>query len=455
MKRKLIRGGLTAIIGTMLALPATGAESESIALTVYNQNFALVKDVRVLDLDRGTQEVRIDDVAASIDPTSVHFAALDRPGGVSVLEQNYQYDLADADRLLSRYLNQEVSMVLEDGSTKSGTLLSYSGGSVVLAQRGGAVIVNRSQVRDMSLGEIPGGLVVKPTLVWTVAADRAGRERVEISYLADNINWHAEYVAVVNQDDTGLDMNGWVSLDNKSGATYENAKLKLVAGDVHRVQDRVPYRLAKGAMSMVEAAAPQFQERGFFEYHIYTLEHPTTVADRETKQLALFPTASAEAKKLLTFDGQRDATKVAVRMEFENTKANHLGMALPAGKVRVYKEDVDGALEFVGEDRIDHTPRDEKLRLYLGNAFDVVGERKRTDYRKISSRSQEETVEIEIRNHKDESVDVTIIEHLHADWKILEESHEHRKEDAHTIEFPVSVEANGSVTVTYRVRTTW
>jgi len=345
--------------------------------------------------------------------------------------------------------------VLEDGSTKSGTLLSYSGGSVVLGQREGAVIVNRSQVRDMSLGEVPGGLVVKPTLVWTLAADRAGKERAEVSYLANNINWHAEYVAVVNQDDTGLDMNGWVSLDNKSGATYENAKLKLVAGDVHRVQDRMPMRQFKGAMAVEEAASPQFQERGFFEYHIYTLERPTTVTDRETKQLALFPTASAGANKLLTYDGQRDATKVAVRMEFENTEANDMGMALPAGKVRVYKEDVDGALEFVGEDRIDHTPRDEKLRLYLGNAFDVVGERKRTDYRQISSRSHEETIEIEIRNHKDETVDVTIVEHLWADWKILEESQEHRKENAHTIEYPVSVEANGSVTVTYRVRTTW
>jgi hypothetical protein len=445
---------LTAVGGAVSS--AHAAEGESIALTVYNQNFALVKDVRVLDLASGTQEVRIDDVAAHIDPTSVHFAALDHPGQVAVLEQNYQYDLADADRLMNRYLNQTVVAVLKDGTTKEGTLLSYGGGSLVLAGRHGANIINRAEVRDVELGEIPGGLVVKPTLVWSLASARATEERAEISYLANNINWHAEYVAVVNQDDTGLDMNGWVSLDNRSGATYTDARLKLVAGDVHRVQD-IPIMAGQlKRMAVMEApAAPQFEERGFFEYHIYILPRPATVADRETKQLSLFPTASASAKKVLTYEGQRDPNKVAVRMEFENSEKNNIGMALPAGKVRVYKEDLDGALEFVGEDRIDHTPRDEEVRLYLGNAFDVVGERKRTDYRKIGSRTQEEAFEIEIRNHKDEQQDVVIVEHFYADWKILVASHESTKKDSHTLEFPVSVEADGSVTVTYTVRTTW
>jgi hypothetical protein len=434
------------------------ARPGSIAISVYNQNFALVKDVRSLDLSRGTQEVRIDDVAAFIDPTSVHFSALDHPGDVAVIEQNYKYDIADAERLLSRYLNQEVNVVLKEGGTREGRLLSYDGGSLVLQQDEGAVILNRAEVRDVLLGSVPGGLVVKPTLVWRIASDRAGAERAEVSYLTDNISWHAEYVAVVDEAETGLDMNGWVSLDNRSGATYENAKLKLVAGDVRRVPPPaipVDGRMMREQALDVAGSAAQFQERGFFEYHIYELERPATVADRETKQLALFPAAKAQVVKVLTYDGARMPENVQVRLEFENSKENGLGMALPAGKVRVFKEDEDGALEFAGEDAIDHTPRDEKVRLYLGNAFDIVGERKRTEYDELGPRTREESFEIEIRNHKDEAVVVTVVEHLYGDWRITASSQPHEKKDSDTIEFRVPVPANGSAKVTYTVRTTW
>jgi hypothetical protein len=441
-----------------LSAPASAKDKdlESVSVTVYNQNFALVKDVRVLDFKKGAQEVRIDDVAASIDATSVHFAALDHPGEVAVLEQNYQYDLADAERILQRYLSLDVTAVLKDGSLKQGTLLSYDGGSLVLSANNGAMIVNRAEVRDIQLGEIPGGLVVKPTLVWMLASDRSGKERSEISYLTDNINWHAEYVTVVNKDDTRLGVDGWVSLDNRSGATYKDARLKLVAGDVNRVQppQAIP-SMKYMAMEMDRAGAPQFEERAFFEYHIYTLERPATIADRETKQLSLFPSSSAAATKVLTYDGQRDPTKVAVRMEFQNTKENGLGIALPAGKVRVYKEDADGSLEFVGEDAIDHTPRDEKVRLLLGNAFDVVGERIRTDYKKISDRVQEETFKIEIRNHKKERIEVVATEHLGGDWTVTARSRDFTKKDSNTIEFAIPVEPDAKAEVTYTVRTSW
>jgi len=449
------------IISLGLFLPVlsvTAPRHESVALTVYNQNFALVKDVRSLDLQRGNPEVRLDDVAAQIDPTSVHFAALDHPDAVAVQEQNYQYDVANADRLLERYLNQTVTVRLKEGNDRSGTLLSFDGGSIVLQDgKGGASVLNRAEVRDIGLGEVPGGLVVRPTLFWRLASDRTGSERVEVSYLTNGVNWHAEYVAVVNAQDTGLTMNGWVSLDNQSGATYENAKLKLVAGDVHRVTPTPPpvpmdMMMRKEALA---AAQPQFTESGFFEYHIYTLERPATVADKETKQLALFPSATAAAKKVVTYDGARDGNKVAIRMEFENTKKNGLGMALPAGKVRVYKEDTDKALEFVGEDLIDHTPRDEKVRLFLGNAFDVVGERIQTNYKEISTRTHEESYSIEIRNHKDTPQQVTIIEHLNGDWKITDKSTDFVKKDSRTAEFTVSAPANGSVKVTYTVRVTY
>jgi len=438
------------------SLSVTAPRHESVALTVYNQNFALVKDVRSLDLQRGNPEVRLDDVAALIDPTSVHFAALDHPDAVAVQEQNYQYDVANADRLLERYLNQPVTVHMKEGNDRSGTLLSFDGGNLVLQDSKGASVLNRAEVRDVGLGEVPGGLVVKPTLFWRLASDRTGSERVEVSYLTNGINWHAEYVAVVNAQDTGLTMNGWVSLDNQSGATYENAKLKLVAGDVHRVtptQPPIPMEMDRAIA--LKAGAAQFQERGFFEYHLYTLERPATVADKETKQLALFPSASASAKKVITYDGAMDGNKVAIRMEFENSKKNNLGMALPAGKVRVYKEDTDKALEFVGEDQIDHTPRDEKVRLFLGNAFDIVGERIQTSYKEVSTRTHEESYSIEIRNHKDAPQPVTIIEHLNGDWKITDKSADFVKKDSRTAEFPVTAPANGSVKVTYTVRITY
>ncbi|HYV51415.1 MAG TPA: hypothetical protein VE910_05880, partial [Dongiaceae bacterium] len=277
-----------AIIAAGLVVPAlsmTAPHRESVALTVYNQNFALVKDVRSLDLQRGNPEVRLDDVAAQIDPTSVHFAALDHPDAVAVQEQNYQYDVANADRLLERYLNQTVTVRMKDGGgDRTGTLLSFDGGNLVIQDSKGASVLNRAEVRDVGLGEVPGGLVVKPTLFWRLASDRTGSERVEVSYLTNGINWHAEYVAVVNAQDTGLTMNGWVSLDNQSGATYDNAKLKLVAGDVHRVSPpQAPIPMDMMRKEALSAAQPQFTERGFFEYHIYTLEHPATVADKETK----------------------------------------------------------------------------------------------------------------------------------------------------------------------------
>lgn len=444
--------------GIVMAGSPTSAEAESsVSVTVYNQNFALVKDVRSLDLVKGVQEIRIDDVAASIDATSVHFAALDHPGESAVLEQNFQYDLAGADRLMQRYLNARVTAVLKDGSTREGTLLSFDSGSLVLQAAGGGVtIVNRAEVRDVMLGELPGGLVVKPTLVWSLASDRAGRERGEISYLTNDMSWHAEYVAVADASDTGLSLTGWVSLDNRSGATYRDAKLKLVAGDVNRVRPPQFEMMDQMKMATREvASAAQFEEREFFEYHIYTLERPATLTDRETKQLSLFPTADAKVKKVLTYDGAVRPEDVAVELEFKNSAANGLGMALPAGKIRVYKEDKDGALEFVGEDAIDHTPRDEDVRIYLGNAFDVKGERTRTDYRKISDRTYEETFEIEIRNHKKERADVTVVEHVRGDWTVLSESIAHEKKDSHTLEYKVSANADETVTVTYTVRTTW
>ena len=449
-----------ALLGGLEDRAEAGARRESVALTVYNQDLALVKDVRVLDLTPGNAEVRVDDVAAFIDPTSVHFTALDHPDAVAVLEQNYVYDLADADRLLNRYLDHSITVFLaEDGGRKTGTLLSQSGGDLVLQTEKGASIVSRGQVRDVMLGELPGGLVAKPALVWTLTSDRKGPERVELSYLTNNVTWHADYVAVVNANDDGLTLNGWVSLDNRSGASYENAKLKLVAGDVHRLRTKGRAEDYSQAMTLRSSSSElrhSFEERPFFEYHIYTLDRPATVADRETKQLALFPSAQVPVRKTYTFEGDTgalDDTKVAVQLEFKNREGDGLGIPLPKGKIRVYKADADGLIEFVGEDYIDHTPRDETVRLFLGNAFDIVGDKQQTDYKKLSVRTAETTYSIEFRNHKTQSVEVAAIERMHADWTIVEHSHKFVKKDAHTVEFLVEVPAHSNVTVVYTVRT--
>ncbi|MDZ4803760.1 MAG: DUF4139 domain-containing protein [Candidatus Eisenbacteria bacterium] len=429
------------------------ADGPGVALTVYNQNLGLVKDTRSVDLKSGSTTIRFDDVSAQIDPTSVHVKALQHPGEVTVLEQNYQYDLADADRLMQRYLNRSVTAVMKDGASVSGTLLSFDGGSLVLKDGDGVRIVTRSEVKNVSLGELPGGLVVRPTLVWDLDSQRSGSELIEVSYLTTGINWHAEYVAVVDAEDKNLDLTGWVSIDNQSGATYENARLRLVAGDINRVQPEMPPMPRREMLMSADGSAEkQFAEEAFFEYHLYTLARPATVRDRETKQLALFPQARTGVIKKMTYDGQRDAKKVSVSVEFANSETNGLGMALPKGTVRVYKQARDGAEEFIGEDRMDHTAKDEKVRLTLGNAFDVVGERTQTDYQRIDDRNFKQSVKIEIRNHKTEAVDVSIIEHLPGTWTVTEKSHDFKKTDAQTIEFPVSVPADGTVTVLYTAR---
>lgn len=452
MKRMMQQMLAAAALAGLWGLAPAG-RAQDLAVTIYNQNFALVKDVRVMDLEKGTYTARLDDVAAGIDATSVHIKALDHPGGVAVLEQNFQYDLAGADRLLDRYLNREVSVALNDGGAAQGTLLSYDGGNLVLSRNAGAVILSRKEVRDIQLGEVPGGLVVKPTLEWMLDSDRAGKERMEVSYLTDGVNWHAEYVAVVNPKDTGLDLSGWVSIDNQSGATYKNAKLKLVAGDVNRVQEPTQFRPFDSTVALEAKRAPQFESGDLFEYHVYTLQRPATLADRETKQLTLFPGAEAKVQKVLTYDRARYGDDVRVTLEFDNSRANNLGMPLPAGKVRVFKQDTDGAMEFVGEDRVDHTPKDEEVRLYIGNSFDVKAERNRDTVRKISDRVHEETYTIKVRNHKQETARVVVVEHLRGlSWSIVQESRAHTQKDAYTVEYVVDVAPDTEETVTYTAR---
>jgi hypothetical protein len=445
---------IAAVLAWMLMPGPAGADE--VALTIYNGDFALVREIRTVTLSKGRESVRFADVAARIDPTSVQIRSLTAPEKVSILEQNYEYDLVDSRRLLQKYVDRNIRLLAKDERFFEGTLLSAADDLILKDLSDQIKIIKASEVQILEFPQLPEGLITRPTLVWLLDSQRSGDHRLELSYLTDAVNWHAEYVATVDQDDARLELGGWVSIDNRSGTTYRDASLKLVAGDVHRVtpQPRYAERMLtdKAAVGM---GVPQFEEEAFFEYHLYTLTRPATVADRQIKQLTLFPPADVTVNKILTYDSQTGDADVRVNLEFDNTQQNGLGIPLPAGKLRVYKMDSDGGLQFVGEDLVDHTPKDEKVRVFLGHAFDVVGERKQTQSRKLTDRSREESYEIRIRNHKSESVEVVAIEHLGGDWTIVRSSHEERQKDAHTVEFPVQVPADGEVVVVYTVQFRW
>jgi hypothetical protein len=449
-------GARLAAVTLFLVLTAgisLAAGDRDLRITVYNNDLGLVSDQRILQVPNGQGTVEISDVPAQIDPTSVHLKPL--KGSAEVLEQNFQYDLANPDRILQRYLDQPVEAVVKEGSLKSGDLLSFDGTSLVLrGADGGVSLVTREQIVDLRFPKLPEGLRTRPTLVWLLQSREGGPTPVELSYLTGGLNWHAEYVAVSNETDTSMDLSAWISLENNSGAGYPEAELQLIAGDVQRVQDQPVYMQRAGRNEML-AAAPMskgFEEESFFEYHLYTLDRRTTIADRETKQVSLFPTATAPVKKLYEYNGQRDAKKVRVVLEAQNRKELGLGMPLPAGKVRVYKKDSHGNLQFVGEDKIDHTPKDEKIRLGVGKAFDVVAERKELSVDQVSERVQDRTIEVTVRNHKTEQVQVVVQENLYGDWKILSSSLPGVKKDASTAEFRLDIPPNKEVVLTFKVR---
>ncbi len=436
-----------------LAGRAQGAERE-VRLTVYNDDLGLVSETRELDLSKGQATIEISDVPALLDPTSVHLKGV--KGGVEVLEQNFQFDLASPDRILQRYVDSRVEAVLKEGDVRGGELLSFDGGTLVLRGDGAAVdLITRESVVDLRLPALPEGLRTRPTLVWKVQSDNSGATPVELTYTTSGMSWHAEYVAVVDEKDTEMDLSAWVSIDNRSGGAYENATLQLVAGEVHRAQPPMLQR-GKGAiatMAMDGAESRGFEEEGIFEYHLYTLDRRTTLADQETKQVSLFPGTTAPVKKLFEYNGQRDPKKVAVVIETENREERGLGMPLPKGRVRTFKRDSRGLLQFIGEDAIEHTPRNEKIRLTMGNAFDVVGERTDLAQRRISDRVNEADVEVRIRNRKTEAIQVVVTEQLWGDWEILRSSIPSKKKDANTAEFLVDVGADQEAVLTYTVRT--
>lgn len=447
------------------ALPKIFSHLDSqtdIEVTIYNNNIGLIKDKREIKLAKGLQELRFIDVAAQIIPSSVSIKSLSHPKGFSLLEQNYEYDLISPQRLLTKFVGKEVMLHTKNPYTDKeeivrAKIISYNEGTPVFQIGKEITFAHPGRI---IFPDIPEDLISKPTLIWLIDNPMEGVQRIEARYLTRGINWKTNYILVLNDKDDRADLSGWVSIDNRSGATFRNARLKLVAGDVNLVEEVIQMKQILRA-PMAEAT-PQFAEQELFEYHIYTLERPINIKDNQTKQISLLFANNISTKKEYVLKGSQyyykskygeivTNQKVAVFVEFLNNKENNLGIPLPKGIMRVYKYDHDNSLQFIGENTIDHTPKNEKIRIRLGDAFDVVASKKQTDWLKITDKVYEAAFEIKIKNRKEEDIIVKVIEPLPGDWRILQSSHDFKKIDANTISTEIPIGKGKEVKLTYRV----
>jgi hypothetical protein len=453
---------------------ATTTEKDQVDLnvTVYNSNIALIRDVRQIHLASGIFPLSFEDVAASINPATVHFRSLTDPAKLNVVEQDYEYDLLDAEKLLQKYVGREITLVLSEEEANSTKRVETK--AVLLADNNNALVwkIGNEIVTGMPtnwyrFSELPGNLYSRPTLVWTLDNRGPTAQKVEASYLTNNMNWSADYVLTVGRDEKAGDLDGWVTLTNNSGVAYDNAKLQLVAGQIHQVAPRSPKGTGAAMKMELTAAAPQFQQEEFSEYHLYTLSRRTSIQNNESKQISLLNTTGVPVEKFLSVEGQSyyyrnpqgigNATPQPVKVyyRFRNEEKGGLGMPLPAGTVRVYQADSKGGVQFVGEDHINHTPKDETLKIHVGDAFDVICERKQTDYKKLAGDLFEMEYEITLRNHKDGPVSVEVREPIGGDWEVVNSNFKWTKLDATTISFEIPVEKDGIATLDYRVRVKW
>jgi hypothetical protein len=436
---------------------------QGVGLTIYNDNFAVVKESRLMQFEEGSNKIKFTDVASAIDPTTVNFRCLSAPGMVSILEQNYEYDLVNTESLMKRYIDKEVTVILKGsgadvGKEVTGVLLAALYGDLIVKSRKNEIeIIDKDSIEQISLKQLPDDLVTKPTLVWLANAKEKGSQLCQVTYTTGQIGWNADYSAVLNSTETKIDFTGWVTIDNKSGAAYKDAIIKLIAGDVRRIVE--PQPIAKGKMALgAELAEAGFEEKPFMEYHLYTLARKSTINNNQVKQIEFIaPALDVPVKKLYIYERTRQKDKVQIKLEFENTTENNLGIALPRGRVRVFKMDpADEMLEFVGEDKIDHTARKEKLLLYIGNAFDVVPEYTLLDS-KSGRRMLRETHKIELRNRKKEAVIIFVDEKFPpwVNWTIDESTHGYEKRDARTARFEVKLDPDSTATVQYTATQTW
>ena len=444
-------------------------DQTDLAVTVYNSNIALVRDVRQLTLPAGSFRLKFMDIAATVNPATVHFRSLTDPSKLDVLEQNYEYDLLEPAKLLHKYVGKEVTLIrssMENGTTKreeiKATLLSDNNGQV---WKIGNDIVTGGYAEGYRFPEVPANLYDRPTLLMSLENSGPRKQQIEASYLANNLSWNADYVLTVARDDKNADLDGWVTVINNSGTAFHNAKLQLVAGDLNRVPaPAAPRKAAAFSAGIAMAKEQQFEQESFSEYHLYSLGRRTSVEDKETKQISLLQGTNVPVNKIFVVNGQGYYYRsqqtpgaplkdpVMVYYKFKNEEKAGLGMPLPAGTVRVYQKDSKGGLLFAGEDRINHTPKDEVITIHIGNAFDVVSEHKQTDFKKVDNHTYEMEYEVTLRNHKDSAITVELNEPIGGDWEMLSSSYKFTKTAAFAAQFEVPIEKDGTAIVKYRVR---
>ena len=425
------------------------SSAENTEVTIYNNNLALIRNTPIIDLEKGNTEFTIHGVSAKIDPTSVHLE-FQGAENVDILEMNFLYDLVSSSKIFRKYTGKQIIYHLEDGTELQGRLLNYSGGDLILEEPDGEIrITSTRHIRDYKFPDLPGGLITVPTLQWKIDSRSAGRKEAELSYLTKGMSWHAEYVLVLAENDTDFSLSSWISLDNQSGASYEKAKVKLIAGDIHRAPQP---ETARRVMLARQAQDQEVQQREIFDYHLYEISRKVDIADKEIKQIALFDNIAAQAEKKYIFKNSAynssEESSLSIKLFINNTQENNLGIPLPKGKVRMFKEDADSSLQLIGEDRIPHTGKKDEIELTAGKAFDVKG--KRTIINREKYRQEEIiTVQIELYNRTDHSATIEVQEEHHGDWHIKSSSSEYQKKSNSLLVFPVTLQGNQEKTIKY------
>lgn len=459
---------LTEISFAQTKTTSTEAEQQSLSLTIYNSNLALVRDVRQLNIPTGNVQLRFADVATQIEPSTVRVMSLTAPKNLTVLEQNYRYDLLSPQKLLQKYVGKQLTLIrqiTENNSTKEvsvkATLLSDNGGPIWQV---GNQIVTGIPTDHYAFPSLPANLYSKPTLVWLLDNRHAGEQKVEADYMTKSVNWTADYVLTLPAKATTADLTSWVTVTNNSGISFNNAHLQLVAGQVHRAEQAPRPMFRAQAMVVGGVVAPGIEQEPLSEYHLYTIERRVTLPNDSSKQIAFLRASGIKVQKTYTINGQQSyyyspfrggepaKEPVQAHLKFKNSEANSLGVPLPAGTVRVYQADSAGQLQFVGEDRISHTPKDETLNLYVGNAFDLTAERKQTDFETLGQNFYESAFQVTIRNHKTEPIVVEDNEPVGGEWTVIQSNYKYEKTSAFSIRFRVPVPAGGQSVLTYRVR---
>ncbi len=446
-----------AVVLLVVVLLGSSLRAADIAVTVYNDNLGVVNEIRSLDFKSGIGQLSFTDVPALIDASSVRFDLVGGGKSVTILEQNYAYDLVGPEQMYAKYIDKQIELTDEKGNIYKGTLLSYSGGSAIIREESGRVkIVSLGKITEVNFPVLPEGLITRPTLLWKYNSSTSGKQNCNVSYQTSGMSWTAEYVGVLNPTENQIGLSGWSSITNNSGKTYENAKLKLIAGTINRAQRPMMYAKGRTTEMFADglAASAPFEEKAFFEYHMYTLPRNATLADKEQKQISLFDPAKGTVAKEFLYRPSADTKAVKVMVKLKNSKESGLGMPLPAGRVRMFKADTDGMLVLLGEDQIEHTPKDDSLKVDIGTAFDITAEEKTMNITRVSNNVEERDFEIELRNRKSEGVTVRVEKDLWSYWEVLSSSLPWKKQDAQLVSVSVPIKANEVVTLKMKVRFT-